>query len=152
MTCTITNDDQPGTLTVIKHVINDNGGDADRGQFTMNVDGTNVAPSDTFAGAESPGTTVTLNAGPYSGDRDGSDAVTPRRSRRAARASIANGESKTCTITNDDQPVTLHVIKHVVNDNGGDRTASDFTMSVDGTNVAPSDTFAGAECRARRSR
>ena len=27
-TCTITNDDQAATLTVIKHVINDNGGTA----------------------------------------------------------------------------------------------------------------------------
>src|SRR5205814_4146208 len=62
-TCTITNDDQAATLTVIKHVVNDDGGTKTAGDFTMNVSGTNVQPSPTFAGAETPGRTVTLNAG-----------------------------------------------------------------------------------------
>ena len=32
---------------------------------------------------------------------------------------IAIGETKTCTVTNDDIAPTLTVIKHVINDNGG---------------------------------
>ena len=32
-TCTITNDDKAATLTVIKHVVNDNGGTAVAGDF-----------------------------------------------------------------------------------------------------------------------
>lgn len=67
-TCTITNDDQTASLTVIKHVVNDNGGTKNAGDFTMNVTGANVLPSASFAGAESPGTTVTLDAGSYSVD------------------------------------------------------------------------------------
>ena len=38
-TCTITNDDNSPRLIVIKHVINDNGGTAVAGDFTMTRDG-----------------------------------------------------------------------------------------------------------------
>ena len=71
MTCTITNDDQPVTLHVIKHVVNNNGGTRSAGQLTMNVSGTNVSNTG-FAGAESPGTAVTLDAHGGARDRDGS--------------------------------------------------------------------------------
>ncbi len=143
-TCTITNDDEPGTLTVIKHVTNDNGGLALASQFTMAVTGTNVQPSATFAGAESPGTTVTLNAGSYSVKESGPSGYAESDSTDCT-GTIANGEEKTCTITNDDKPGTLIVIKHVVNDNAGTKAASDFRVTVTGTNVLPSDEFDGAE-------
>jgi hypothetical protein len=41
---------------------------------------------------------------------------------------VANSETKTCTVTND-QPATLIVIKHVNNDSGGTAAAGDFTMN-----------------------
>ena len=37
---------------------------------------------------------------------------------------IGRGETRTCTITNDDQPPGLKVIKNVINDNGGTATAN----------------------------
>src|SRR6185436_13524565 len=46
----------PPKLIVIKHVINDDGGNNVAGDFTMNVSGGAVPSS--FAGAESPGTNV----------------------------------------------------------------------------------------------
>ena len=64
-TCTVTNDDIAPQLIVIKHVINDNGGTATRGDFTMTVDDPGTNPPDDFAGAESPGTNVTVDAGAY---------------------------------------------------------------------------------------
>ena len=118
MTCTITNDDQPGTLHVIKHVINNNGGTRMASDFTMTVERHERIPSASFAGAESPGTTVTLNAGAYIVTRRGRVGYSESDSTDCSGA-IALGETKTCTITNNDQPGTLHVIKHVVNDNGG---------------------------------
>src|SRR6266576_1917560 len=142
-TCTVTNDDQPGTLVVKKHVINDNGGSKVASNFTMNVTGTNVAPSASFAGSES-GTTVTLNAGSYSVDEGAVSGYT-KSIGSDCFGSIANGETKTCTLTNDDQPGTLVVKKHVINDNGGSKVASNFTMNVTGTNVAPSGSFPGDE-------
>jgi hypothetical protein len=142
-TCTITNDDQAGTLTVIKHVINDNGGSKVASNFAITVTGNSPSPA-SFNGVESPGTSVTIGAGTYSVDEGAHDGYTKTLSADCS-GSIANGESKTCTITNDDQAATLTVIKHVINDNGGTKVAGDFTMNVTGSNVAPSSSFAGAE-------
>src|SRR5207249_1910467 len=64
-TCTITNDDIPPRLIVIKHVINDNGGAKTASAFAMNVTGSSPSPA-SFPGAELPGTTVILGAGNYS--------------------------------------------------------------------------------------
>src|SRR5262249_48271030 len=62
-TCTITNKDIQPLLTIVKHVINNNGGTATAGNFTMSVSGTNVSNA-SFAGAEA-GVTVTLNQGAF---------------------------------------------------------------------------------------
>jgi len=93
-------------LTVIKHVINDNGGTMTADKFSITVTGTNVAPSATFPGAESPGTTVTLDAGSYSVDETAVAGYTKTLGADCS-GTIANGESKTCTITNDDNVVTV---------------------------------------------
>ena len=45
---------------------------------------------------------------------------------------LALGETKTCTVTNDDQRATLHVKKVVINDNGGTKVASDFSYTLNG--------------------
>src|SRR2546421_7088065 len=110
----------------------------------MNVSATNVQPSATFPGAEAPGTTVTLNAGSYSVNEAAVSGYTKTLGADCS-GTIANGETKTCTITNDDQAATLTVIKHVINNDGGLKNASDFTMNVTATNVQPTSTFAGAE-------
>ena len=56
---------------------------------------------------------------------------TETTSRPTARGSIAIGETKTCTVTNNDIAPKLIVIKHVINDNGGTAVAGDFTINVD---------------------
>ncbi len=142
VTCTITNDDQPATLIVIKHVINDNGGTADASDFTLDSSGTDDAPDD-FPGEEVPGTTVTLDAGTYHVTETGPSGYSASYSADCS-GTIANGETKTCTVTNDDIQPQLIVIKHVINDNGGTELASAFTMSVTGTNASPN-SFAGSE-------
>ena len=45
---------------------------------------------------------------------------------------LALGESATCTITNDDQPAHLTLVKNLVNNNGGTASATDFTLSAAG--------------------
>ena len=141
-TCTVTNDDQAAKLTVIKHVINDNGGTAVAADFTLDSGGANDTP-DNFPGAESPGTEVTLDAGAYNVTESGPTGYTASFSANCS-GTIANGESKTCTVTNDDKPAKLIVIKHVVNDNGGTATAANFTLDSGGGNDTP-DNFPGAE-------
>ncbi|MGQ0536391.1 MAG: hypothetical protein ACT4PT_09990, partial [Methanobacteriota archaeon] len=46
------------------------------------------------------------------------------------------GDSKTCTITNDDDAAFLKLVKTIVNDNGGTLTISNVTLRIDGTTVA----------------
>ncbi len=151
--CTITNDDiytaTTATLTVIKNVINDDGGIKTPGDFTINITGTNVSNS-SFSGSAS-GVDVTLDAGSYSVDEN-ADAAYAKTLGTGCFGTLAAGESATCTITNDDISAsstwsattgTLVVIKQVINDNGGTKTPGDFTLTVNGTN--PSQTsFAGS--------
>ncbi|KKP69401.1 MAG: hypothetical protein UR67_C0007G0106, partial [candidate division CPR3 bacterium GW2011_GWF2_35_18] len=86
-----------------------------------------------------PGTSYSLVAGTYvvsedsypsylqsfSGDCDSNGSVT-----------LVAGDDKTCTITNNDvaaipeTPATLHVIKRVINDDGGTATVSLFNLHV----------------------
>jgi hypothetical protein len=123
-TCTITNDDQQAFIIVNKTVVNDNGGNAAANDFALKVDGNSV--SDEVAYPVNPGThtasetTLTgYTAGAWGGDCATNGSVI-----------VALGQTKTCTITNDDQAATLIVKKVLPNDNGGIATASQFSFSV----------------------
>jgi len=132
-TCSITNSDIAPQLTVIKHVVNDNGGTATASSFTMNVTGANVSNA-SFAGAESPGTTVTLNAGSYSVD-EGAFIGYSKSLSTDCSGTIAIGQTKTCTITNDDIAPNLTVTKVVVNPYGTPLDPSAFPLFVDSISV-----------------
>ena len=136
--CTITNDDLPASLTVVKHVSNDDQtGSNVASDFTMTVTGTNVS-NPSFVGAESPGVTVTLDAGPYLVDEVDSLGYTKILGTNCT-GTIANGEQLTCTITNDDVPPEfgfLTVLKQVINDNGGAGLVEDFSLFVDAISVS----------------
>jgi hypothetical protein len=145
-TCTYTDVLQRVTLHVIKHVINDNGGTKTASDFTMNVTGGNPSPA-SFSGAESPGTTVSIDANTaYSVGENAVSGYTQTGATAgcSSQTGIPAGGSATCTITNDDQAAKLIVIKHVVNDDGGSAVASDFTMNVTGSSPSPS-SFPGTE-------
>ena len=86
---------------------------------------------------------MTLDAGAYNVTESGPSGYTASFSADCS-GSIANGQTKTCTVTNDDQAAKLIVIKHVINDNGGTATAANFTLDSGGANDSPDD-FAGAE-------
>jgi Prealbumin-like fold domain len=134
-TCTYTDVLQKVTLTVIKHVINDNGGTKTAGDFTMGVTGGNPSPA-SFAGEESPGTSVSIDASTGYSVSEGAVAgytQTSASSGCSSATGIAPGGSATCTITNDDNAPALHLRKVVVNDNGGTKTVADFTLTADGS-------------------
>lgn len=88
----------PATLNVIKHVINTGGGTKIASDFTIHVSGTGVSPS-TFSGVESPGTTVSLDAGAYSISEDVVANYVDTYSTDCS-GSIVSGQTKTCTVTN----------------------------------------------------
>ena len=134
-TCTITNT-RKARLFVIKKVVNDNGGTAAPSDFTLSVNATDPTPA-SFKGADTPGVEVTLAPGAYSVAETGGPAGYTGSFSAACTGTIALGETKTCTVTNDDQPAKLIVKKIVVNDNGGTKTAADFSFKVNGGTATP---------------
>src|SRR5258705_2158713 len=102
ITCTITNDDQAASLTLVKAVINDNGGNAGANDFGLSVGGAPVNSGDT----------TTLNANtPYALDEVGLSGYSfvsltgdaPSPSVVGGTVSLDESQHGTCTITNDDQ-------------------------------------------------
>ena len=135
-TCTITNDDQPGTLIVKKVVINDNGGTKVATNFSFKVDGGSstafLQDSDALHGKN----TLTVAAGSHSVvEADTPIAGYTTTYDNCSNVSVANGATQTCTITNDDVAGTLIVKKVVINDEGGTKTAGEFSFKVG--NAAP---------------
>src|SRR3989344_6129960 len=101
--CTITNDDirvvEMATLKVVKIVVNDNGGTKEVADFPLFVGSTrvisvvhNTFPAGAYTVSETiqPGYTATID-----GDCDA-----------AGRVTLQAGDSKVCTIVNNDVPVT----------------------------------------------
>jgi uncharacterized repeat protein (TIGR01451 family) len=123
--CTITNNDQGATLTVTKIVTNNNGGTAVVANFPLFIDGnatTSGTPKAVDAGAHTVSeTSLTGYTGTIGGDCASDGSVT-----------VALGESKACTITNDDSAPSLTLVKVLTNDNGGATAESDWTLSADG--------------------
>ena len=140
-TCTITNSDIQPQLVVKKTVVNNNGGTAVSSNFTMTVTGNSANPS-SFPGSPT-GTSVYLNAGSYSVAESGPSGYAGLYSADCS-GTIAVGEVKTCTVTNNDEAGTFTIIKHAVNSYGGTATANQFTMVVSAGH--PSDNnFPGSE-------
>lgn len=128
--CVITHDDKPAFLTLNKVVVNNNGGTAVRNDFQAKIDGSNVpwgvAQS---VGAGSFNATETVVAGYTAGDWTGDCAAN-------GSITLANGESKTCSIANDDDaPSFLTLNAVVVNDNGGTAVINDFQALINGSSV-----------------
>jgi len=126
--CTITNDDIAPTLTVTKTVTNDNGGTKQVTDFTLRVDGSVVTS----------GAANTLDAGPHSVSEDpaaGYATIIGGDCAADGTITLALGDAKACTITNDDIAPTLSVTKVVTNDNGGTKQVADFTLRVDSAAV-----------------
>ena len=135
-------------LTVIKQIVNDNGGNnvvpdfqlfADNGVtevgMTSGVQGTVLAGNYTITE-----TGVSGYVASFSGDCDSSGAIT-----------LNPGDVKTCTITNNDLPGNITLIKSVVNNNGGTATSnSAWGLRIDG-NIVPNNTSVAVTANAAHS-
>ena len=128
-------DTRTAKLTVFKQIVNDNGGNNVTGDFQLQVVGTVVTNvtsgvQTTFA-ADNYIVTETGVSGyvaSFSGDCDASGQIT-----------LNPGDVKTCTITNNDLPGNITLIKSVINDSGGTKVPANFTMKIDG-GVVPQNT------------
>ena len=119
--CTITNSDLRPGLTVVKNVINNNGGNAVVSNFVLKVGATTVTSgaTNTYAAntnlviseLQLPGYTATgtVCVSTLEGGNNVTNAVA------GATVKLLPGETVVCTITNDDKPVDLKITK----DDGG---------------------------------
>jgi hypothetical protein len=147
--CEITNNDDPGTIKLIKHIVNDNGGSAVVGAFGITL---NNNPA-VFGNGTTVGSTTTyetqavqVNAGVHTfaelnvaGYSEGTWSCTPVAATTSAynngSVAVGNGQNVVCEITNNDDPGTLILIKHVDNAYGGTATAADFGITRNGNPV-----------------
>lgn len=131
VSCTITNEQldphrDEGTITVIKNVINDNGGTADASDFTLYVGSYTVTSG--ASNYYAPGEYILsedLNVSGY--ENTGILCVDGKIETEGGTVTLEAGHAITCTITNDDIQPKLTVIKEVI---GGEAQISDFPLSV----------------------
>jgi len=143
--CTITNTLQHGTLTLVKKVVNNNGGQSLASAWTLSAIGSeeNLSGKGTQDQNENKavlelknvkaGTYTLSEAGPAGygasdwsckDDDTGNDVAHP--------VTLAGGQKVTCAITNDDIQPKLTVTKIV---EGGNKNVSDFKLYVGNTEV-----------------
>lgn len=148
-TCTITNTftgtstppTATSTLTVIKNVVNDNGGGASAGRFAIHVKSGDADVAGSPAAGSATGTTYILEAGTYVVSEDLSPGYkkTGITGDCAADGAItlAAGTSKTCVITNDDNaPGSTHTITVSAGPNGSVSPAGPVVDVDDGADQA----------------
>ena len=134
--CTITNDDQPPSLVLVKQVVNDNGGTYQANSWSLSAEG----PT-TISGNGSASSDGTFSAGTYSLFEFGPDGYAPSGwgcdggSQNGNLISLGIGESAICVIQNDDIQPVLTLVKTVVNDNGGVITVGGFPLFIDEAQV-----------------
>jgi uncharacterized repeat protein (TIGR01451 family) len=140
--CTFTNTRNTGTITVIKQVVNDNGGTAAVSDFNLYVNGDTVTSN--VANTYNTAVSYAVSEDTKAGYTQTSLICTLAGLPIAVPFTLQTGQNIICTITNDDIGPKL-IVKKVV-DNGITnltKESSDFTMNVDATNVSDS-SFAGS--------
>jgi CSLREA domain-containing protein len=133
-TCTITANDVAPTLRVITNVVNDDGGDLERGDVSVRVRrGATEIPGSPKPGTAAPGAEYTVIAGEHTVTADPEDGYSATYTGACAAngtITLALAQNATCTVTLDDGASTLEVATAVVNDDGGTATPADFNVSV----------------------
>jgi len=137
-TCTVTNDDDGATLTLVKTVTNDNGGSAVVTDWILTangptpISGQSGQPAVTNQNVTAGDYPLSESGGPPSGYTPGAWGCTGDGTLTNESLAIANGETATCTINNNDQTATLTLVKSVTNDDGGTAVVDDWTLTADG--------------------
>src|SRR5204862_144404 len=140
-TCIITNTNQPAHLIINKVVTNDNGGSLTAANFSGTVTGVTASGGQAWTGAS---TDLTLTwVGSYSVQENAHPGYDAALSTDCP-GTIALGETRISTVTNDDQAAPLIINKTVINDNGGTLAPAAFSGTVSGVTAAAGSTWTGA--------
>lgn len=132
-------DGPKGTITVIKQVINNDGGTAVGSDFDLKINDQVVAQGaphsyaagETYEISEDMHTDGYRQTGVTCKDADHVSTEHP--------FVLEAGAEIICAVTNDDLPAYVTLTKEVVNDDGGTANASDFTLMLNGGVVAQND-------------
>ena len=133
--CTFENSAQQATLTLVKTVINDNGGELEVADFNLYIDG--VLTTSGVAAVVPTGQVLTATEDTVAGYEPsnwGGDCATD------GTITLQPGDNKICTITNDDISPTVTLYKEVINTNGGTALPEDFTLLLGGQELSSGDT------------
>ena len=155
--CTITNNDKAAKLTVIKKVINDNGGTAKVKDFEIKLNdkdlefkldqgsvskymSTYISTPEVQSNTEYKLTEIDhpgykegkWSCKPKKDDGTGDARPVPTKEGPSTSFTLSPGKEIVCTITNDDIAPSLQLIKKVVNDNGGTAVATDWNLKAEG--------------------
>ncbi|MFC6491041.1 DUF6923 family protein, partial [Nitratireductor sp. GCM10026969] len=124
--CTITNDDEPGTLTLRKTLVNNDGGIAEVEDFILTASG----PANISGPTGDPAVTdAVVPAGSYALGETGPAGYTAGTYRCAIDGgapvasdslNLGSGQSAVCTITNDDIPPDVSINKALVDESIAD--------------------------------
>lgn len=137
VTCTVTNDDDPGTLTLLKKVSPTNGGSANDAAWTLNA----VGPTPGITGSEGAAavTNVSVTAGDYILSESGGPFGWIQQGEWACgdapysadtdTVTVGLGENVTCEVTNTDIAPTLTLVKDLTATYGGDASELDFLLT-----------------------
>jgi hypothetical protein len=116
-------------ITVIKNVVNNNGGNNIVSDFQLFIDGLVTTPvTSSVTTTVAPGAYVVYETGV-----EGYEATIGGNCTVDGEVTLAEGDEKTCTITNVDLPSNIHLSRVIINDNPGHTNAlpSAFVMKID---------------------
>lgn len=136
VTCTIINDDVAPGLTVVKQVINDDGGTLGPDAFDLFVNGN---PIDSGAAVPNPqaGVSYSLTETEVPGYTNrGVTCVDAEENHVSHPVTLGLAQSVLCTITNDDITPTLTLVKELGETAGGTLEPGDFDLRINGDTVA----------------
>ena len=89
-------------LTVAKHVINDHGGTKSAHNFTLTISGVKAVGGNSLVGSETGVSKTLASVGAYSVTEAPLPGYALKSMSADCSGTIALGQSKTCTITNED--------------------------------------------------
>ena len=140
VTCTVVNTAIGSTLTLVKQVVNDDGGTAQEADWTLTATGPTTGV--TGATGDEAVTGAPVAVGQYVLSEDGPDGYTALDWSCLDDGTVVPVEDSTvtvglaqtieCTIVNDDDAPVLTLVKRVINDEGGTATPQDWTLSAAG--------------------
>ncbi len=132
-TCTITNSDIPegqGAITVVKNVVNDNGGTKTVSDFNLYI-GEMMVTSGQSNFLE-PGEYTISEGDLPAGYTQTSIVCSNGETETSGTVNLTAQSAWTCTITNDDQPAHLTIAKNTVNDALNGSMDGEFTFNLSG--------------------